>query len=159
MIQIGDTVPKVALPVAGSTDGDEVSLGTFSGRWVVLYFYPKDNTPGCTRQAQDFRDRATDFDKASAVIIGVSKDSLKKHQNFRAKHDLPFSLITDADEQLCRAFDVIKLKKMYGREFEGIERSTFIIDPQGRVAAQWRKVKVDGHVDDVLHQLNTLQTT
>ena len=135
---------------AAATSGQQVSLSGLKGKVLVLYFYPKDNTPGCTTEGQDFRDRHADFEQAGAVIYGISKDSLRVHEGFRSKHGFPFELISDADEQLCRLFDVIKQKQMYGKQYEGIERSTFIIDREGVLRHEWRKVKVSGHVDEVL---------
>lgn len=123
------------------------------GHWLVLYFYPKDNTPGCTTEGQDFARLADEFAALDARILGVSRDGLKSHANFRAKLALPFDLISDKDETLCRAFDVIKPKKLYGKEYMGVDRSTFLIDPQGVVRAEWRGVKVAGHAEAVLASL------
>lgn len=125
-------------------------LSAHKGRKVVLYFYPKDNTPGCTTQASDFRDQHAAFDKAGAVIVGVSRDSLKSHENFRTKFELPFELLSDPDEALCEQFGVMKLKNMYGKQVRGIERSTFLIDADGKLIREWRGVKVPGHVLEVL---------
>lgn len=141
---------------AQATSQQEVSPASLAGKKVVIYFYPKDNTPGCTTEGQDFRDLHTEFQKAGAVIFGVSKDSLRTHENFRAKHSFPFELISDPEEQLCRLFDVIKLKQMYGKQYEGIERSTFLIDAQGVLRQEWRKVKVPGHVAEVLEATRSL---
>ncbi|SFM14842.1 peroxiredoxin [Halopseudomonas yangmingensis] len=141
---------------AAATSGQQVSLSGLKGKVLVLYFYPKDNTPGCTTEGQDFRDRHADFEQAGAVIYGISKDSLRVHEGFRSKHGFPFELISDADEQLCRLFDVIKQKQMYGKQYEGIERSTFIIDREGVLRHEWRKVKVSGHVDEVLEAVRQL---
>ncbi|HET9047525.1 MAG TPA: peroxiredoxin [Chiayiivirga sp.] len=135
------------------SDGRREHLRSFAGRWLVLYFYPKDNTPGCTLEAQDFRDLAAEFDLAGARILGVSRDSLKSHQNFCNKHDLPFALVSDPDETLCRTFDVMREKTLYGRTHIGIERSTFLIDPQQRIIKAWRGVKVAGHAQAVLNAL------
>ena len=123
---------------------------------MVLYFYPKDSTPGCTTQGQDFRDLYAEFQAANTEIFGISRDSLRSHTNFKTKQDFPFELISDADEALCKLFDVIKLKKMYGKEHLGIERSTFLIDTEGRLAQEWRKVKVAGHVAEVLEAARAL---
>jgi len=150
MIQPGDAIPD--LPIALS-DGLPARLSDYAGRWLVLYFYPKDHTPGCTTEAQDFRDLASGFEARGAAILGVSRDPVKSHQGFITKHRLPFPLVSDADEALCRAFDVIREKNLYGRRFMGIERSTFLIDPQQRVAEAWRKVKVPGHAQVVLDAL------
>jgi peroxiredoxin Q/BCP len=126
------------------------------GKNVVIYFYPKDNTPGCTTEGQDFRDHSAAFTEANTVIFGVSRDSLRVHTNFKAKHEFPFELISDPDETLCKLFDVIKLKKLYGKEYMGIERSTFLIDSKGLLQKEWRKVKVKGHVEEVLASVKAL---
>lgn len=123
------------------------------GHYTVLYFYPKDNTPGCSQQGQDFRDLYLEFKQFNCQVLGVSKDSLKQHQNFKQKYDFPFELISDPEEVLCKAFQVIKLKKNFGKEYMGIERSTFLLDPQGDVIASWRKVRVPNHAQDVLAKL------
>lgn len=136
-----------------ATGGVKFTPQSFVGQTVVLYFYPKDHTPGCTTEAQDFRDLASGFEARGAAILGVSRDPVKSHQGFITKHRLPFPLVSDADEALCRAFDVIREKNLYGRRFMGIERSTFLIDPQQRVAEAWRKVKVPGHAQVVLDAL------
>lgn len=141
---------------AQATSGQEVNLATLAGTQLVIYFYPKDNTPGCTTQGQDFRDMHADFVAAHTLILGVSKDSLRTHENFKSKQSFPFELISDSDESLCRLFDVIKLKQMYGKEYEGIERSTFLIDKQGVLRREWRKVKVKGHVAEVLQAAQEL---
>ena len=133
-----------------ATGDQTLSIQHFRGKSLVLYFYPRDNTPGCTRESQDFRDRHDEFVAADCAVLGVSRDSLKSHENFTAKYELPFPLISDADEELCRLFDVIKEKNMYGKKVLGIERSTFLLDSHGRIVSQWRKVKVPGHVDEVL---------
>ena len=122
----------------------------------MLYFYPKDSTPGCTTEGQDFRDKIHTFRRRNTTILGVSRDSLKSHENFRAKHKFPFDLLSDADEKLCRLFDVIREKNMYGRKVMGIERSTFLIDDQGKLRREWRKVKVAGHVEEVLEAIKGL---
>lgn len=147
MAIVGKQIADFSLP---STGDKNLTPADFKGSFLVLYFYPKDHTPGCTRESQDFAAVADRFRKAGAVIVGVSRDSVKTHENFRAKHNLPFDLISDADEILCRQFDVIKKKKLYGREYMGIERSTFLIDGEGVVRAEWRKVRVPGHVEEVL---------
>lgn len=146
-VAVGKKVPAFSLPATG---GKTLALKDFAGRKLVLYFYPKDNTPGCTTEGQNFRDRYQAFRKAGCEILGVSRDSVKTHENFCRKQEFPFDLLSDQDETLCRAFDVLKMKKLYGREFEGIERSTFLIDEQGKLRQEWRKVKVPGHVDEVL---------
>ncbi len=140
---------------AASTAG-ELTLSALKGQPVVLYFYPKDSTPGCTTQAQNFRDRADEFDAAGATVIGISRDSIKSHENFRAKQELPFSLVSDPDEAVCQAYDVMKLKNMYGKQVRGIERSTFLIDKSGVVVQEWRGLKVLGHVDEVLGAVKAL---
>ncbi len=133
-----------------------VTRSSLEGRTVVIYFYPKDNTPGCTNEAADFRDLHTEFLAANAVVLGVSRDSLRSHHNFRAKLELPFDLIADVDESLCTAFDVLKMKNMYGKQVRGIERSTFLIDRAGVVARVWRGVKVAGHAQQVLDAARAL---
>lgn len=135
---------------AQATSGVEVDSEQLRGQQFVLYFYPKDNTPGCTTEGQDFRDHHKDFAAANTHIFGVSRDSLRTHENFRRKQDFPFELISDPDDALCRLFDVIRLKQMYGKEYEGIERSTFLVDADGVLRKEWRKVKVKGHVAEVL---------
>jgi peroxiredoxin Q/BCP len=146
-VQVGRKAP--AFTLAG-TNGEDVSLKDFKGRTVVLYFYPKDDTPGCTREACDFRDAARKFTSAKAVVLGVSPDSLKSHDRFIDKFDLPFVLLSDPDHEVAQAYGCWVEKSMYGRKYMGIERSTFVIDPEGVVKAEFRKVKVDGHVDEVL---------
>ncbi|MDA3920945.1 MAG: peroxiredoxin [Salinisphaera sp.] len=141
---------------APATGDQTLSLESFAGRTLVLYFYPRDNTPGCTQEGEAFRDLYADFQAANAEVVGVSRDSLRKHDNFRAKYDFPFHLISDADESLCKAFDVLKEKNMYGRKHIGIERSTFVIDGQGVVRGIWRGVKVAKHADEVLQTVRDL---
>jgi peroxiredoxin Q/BCP len=135
---------------APATSGQSVTLSALQGRQVVVYFYPKDNTPGCTTQGQGFRDQHAAFLAAGTEVFGVSRDSLKTHENFKAKQGFPFELISDKDEELCEHFDVIKLKKLYGKEYMGVDRSTFLIDKAGVLRQEWRGVKVPGHVDAVL---------
>ena len=135
---------------AAATSGQQVSLSALKGQQVVIYFYPKDSTPGCTTEGQDFRDQHAAFQAANTVVFGVSRDSMKSHENFKCKQAFPFELISDKDEALCQLFDVIKLKKLYGKEYLGIDRSTFLIDAQGVLRQEWRGVKVPGHVDEVL---------
>jgi len=153
MISIGKKVANFSLPATGDKT---ISLKDFSGTHLVLYFYPKDNTPGCTLEGQEFRDAYRQFRKAGADVLGVSRDSTKTHENFRAKLKLPFELLSDADEVLCRQFDVIREKTLYGRKFMGIERSTFLIDAKGVLRQEWRKVRVKGHIDQVLQAVKTL---
>jgi len=135
-----------------------LKLAELKGEWVVLYFYPKDSTPGCTTESCEFRDALPDFSAAKARVIGVSRDSLKSHARFTEKQGLNFPLLSDAEEILCKAFDVIQLKKLYGKESLGVERSTFIINPEGDIACVWRKVRVKGHVEEVLSTLQELQS-
>ncbi|SDS70935.1 peroxiredoxin Q/BCP [Halopseudomonas xinjiangensis] len=152
-IELGSTVPNFT---AQATSGQTINLAELAGKQVVLYFYPKDNTPGCTTEGQAFRDLYREFEDAGALVFGVSKDSLRTHENFKQKQAFPFELISDSDESLCRLFDVIRLKQMYGKQYEGIERSTFVIDAQGVLRHEWRKVKVPGHVDQVLEAVRAL---
>jgi len=149
----GDKAPDFSLP---ATSGRTLSLKDFSGRKLVLYFYPKDSTPGCTIEGHDFKRLLPEFKKAGVEVVGVSRDSLKSHENFREKCGFPFELISDADGKLCKSFDVLQMKKLYGRSFEGIERSTFVIDASGRIAKEWRKVQVNGHADEVLSAVRSL---
>ncbi|VVO65193.1 Peroxiredoxin Bcp [Pseudomonas fluorescens] len=135
---------------ASATNGQTVSLANLKGRQVVIYFYPKDSTPGCTTQGQGFRDQLDAFKAANTEVFGVSRDSLKSHENFKAKQAFTFELISDKEEALCQLFDVIKLKKLYGKEYMGVDRSTFLIDKDGVLRQEWRGVKVPGHVDAVL---------
>lgn len=135
---------------AAATSGQQVSLSALKGRQVVIYFYPKDSTPGCTTEGQGFRDQHAAFQAANTVIFGVSRDGMKSHENFKCKQEFPFELISDKDEALCQLFDVIKPKKLYGKEYLGIDRSTFLIDAEGVLRREWRGVKVPGHVDEVL---------
>jgi len=140
---------------APATGGD-FRLSTHKGHPVVLYFYPKDSTPGCTMEGAQFRDLHRKFEKASAVVVGVSRDSLKSHENFKAKMGFPFELISDADEKLCKQFGVMKMKNMYGRKVRGVERSTFLIGPDGKLVREWRGVKVPGHAEEVLAAVQAL---
>ena len=135
---------------APATSGQTVSLASLKGKQVVIYFYPKDSTPGCTTQGQGFRDQLEAFKAANTEVFGVSRDSLKSHENFKCKQEFPFELISDKDEAICQLFDVIKLKKLYGKEYMGVDRSTFLIDKNGVLRQEWRGVKVPGHVDAVL---------
>lgn len=127
-----------------------LSLDDFAGKILILYFYPKDNTPGCTQESKDFRDAIQEFQKLNAIVVGVSRDSVKSHEKFIENYCLPFDLLSDSEEQLCQMFDVIKMKNMYGKQVRGIERSTFLIDQAGVLRREWRKVKVEGHVAEVL---------
>jgi len=146
---------KVANFTADATGGP-FKLSDHKGEAVVLYFYPKDNTPGCTTEGAQFRDAYKQFRKANATVVGVSRDSLKSHEGFKAKMEFPFELISDADEKLCQQFGVIKMKNMYGKQVRGIERSTFLIDGTGKVVREWRGVKVPQHVEDVLEAVKAL---
>jgi len=150
---VGSKVPEFSLPATG---GQTIALSDYSGRNVVIYFYPKDSTPGCTTEGQDFRDRIGQFQRRNTVILGISRDSVRSHENFKAKQEFPFELLSDADETVCRLFDVIREKNMYGRKVMGIERSTFLIDERGILRREWRKVRVKGHADAVLAALGDL---
>jgi peroxiredoxin Q/BCP len=150
---IGQPLADFSLP---STGGRTFRLADLRGQSVVLYFYPKDNTPGCTTEAAQFRDLYAEFVKCGATVWGISRDSLKAHENFKAKLGLPFELLSDADETVCRLFGVIKMKNLYGKPVRGIERSTFLIDKQGRLARAWRNVKADGHAAAVLEAVKSL---
>nr|WP_320134944.1 peroxiredoxin [uncultured Amphritea sp.] len=141
---------------AAATSDTTVTLSELKGSNVVIYFYPKDSTPGCTTEGQDFRDMYDQFQAANTQIFGVSRDGMRAHENFKAKQSFPFELISDPDETLCKLFDVIKLKKLYGKEHMGIERSTFLIDAEGVLRKEWRKVKVKEHVADVLEAVKAL---
>ena len=141
---------KIASFKVVTTADSELESRDLLGRPYVLYFYPRDDTPGCTLEGKDFRDRHADFGKLDVRVLGVSRDSLASHAKFQGKYDLPFELISDADEKLCQHFDVIKDKNMYGKKVRGIERSTFLVDAAGVLRKEWRKVKVDGHVAEVL---------
>ena len=141
---------------AAATGNKTLRLKDLRGKKVVIYFYPKDNTPGCTTEGQDFRDLHARFRRQNALIFGVSRDSIASHDRFREKHDFPFDLLSDPDESLCRQFDVIKEKSLYGRKFLGIERSTFLIGEDGKLKAEWRKVKVKGHAQQVLEAVKNI---
>lgn len=152
-IEIGVKIPPIALPATG---GQTINLADFIGQSIVLYFYPKDSTPGCTTESIDFTTHYADFTAANCVIFGISRDSLKSHEKFKAKYAMPFELLSDADENVCRLFDVIKMKNMYGKQYEGIERSTFLIDANGVLQRVWRKVRVKEHVAEVLAAVQSL---
>lgn len=152
-VTLGKKVPAFALPATG---GRTLGLKNYQGKNLVIYFYPKDSTPGCTIEGQEFRDLYAEFVRLNTVILGVSRDSVKSHENFKAKQDFPFELLSDADETLCRLFDVIKEKNMYGKKVMGIERSTFLIDAKGVLRAEWRKVKAAGHAAEVLAAVKAL---
>ena len=152
-LKTGDLAPTFKLPGDG---GEDIDLADFRGQNVVLYFYPKDDTPGCTTEAINFTGAHADSEAANTVIIGASKDSVKRHDNFKAKHELAVRLVSDTEGELCEAYGVWVLKKLYGREYMGIERATFLIDAEGKIAKIWRKVKVKGHAEDVLDAVREL---
>ncbi len=147
MVKLTKKIPEFS---AQATSDLTLTHEDLIGKKTIVYFYPKDNTPGCTTEGQDFRDAIEEFSAANAQIFGVSKDSLRTHENFKKKHEFPFELISDPEEVFCKLFDVIKLKKLYGKEYMGIERSTFLINEKGVLEKEWRKVKVKGHVAEVL---------
>ena len=146
-VVVDQPVPDFEAP---ATSGQMFSLARLKGRQAVIYFYPKDSTPGCTTQGQGFRDAIAEFEAANTVVVGISRDSLKAHENFKAKQGFPFELISDTSEAVCQLFEVIKLKKLYGKEYLGVDRSTFLIDSDGVLRHEWRGVKVPGHVAAVL---------
>ena len=152
-VAIDQPVSDFQIPATGKKT---VTLSELKGKQVVIYFYPKDSTPGCTTEGQGFRDHYAEFQAANTEVFGVSRDSLKSHENFKAKQAFPFDLLSDKDEALCQLFDVIKLKKLYGKEYMGVDRSTFLIDKDGVLRHEWRGVKVPGHVEAVLEQAKAL---
>ena len=152
-VTVGKKVPDFRLPATGDRD---IALSDYLGKRVVVYFYPKDSTPGCTTEGQDFRARIHTFRRRNTVVLGISRDSVKSHENFKAKQQFPFDLLSDAEEKACRLFDVIREKNMYGKKVLGVERSTFLIDDQGVLRREWRKVKVAGHADEVLEAIKSL---
>jgi len=154
-IAIGKPVPDIELPATGD---QTIKLSDFRGKPVILYFYPKASTPGCTQEGLDFTAAINKFRRQSAVILGASRDSIKAQENFKQKQGFPFDLLSDRDELLCKAFDVIQLKSMYGKQVLGIERSTFLIDEKGRLRKEWRKIKVKGHAEEVLQALKDLRS-
>jgi len=147
---VGDKIPDLTLAATG---GREIALKSFKGRPLVVYFYPKDNTPGCTQEGQDFRDLYPEFQAAGAEILGISRDSVRSHENFAAKYEFPFPLLSDTEQQACEAFDVIREKSLYGRKYLGIDRSSFLFDGKGVLKHEWRGVKVKGHAAEVLAAL------
>ncbi|AXQ27626.1 peroxiredoxin [Solimonas sp. K1W22B-7] len=147
---VGSKIPDLKLAATG---GREIALRALRGQPLVVYFYPKDNTPGCTQEGQDFRDLYEEFQKLGAEVLGVSKDSVRSHENFAAKFEFPFPLLSDPDEAACQAFDVIREKSMYGRKYMGVDRSSFLFDAKGVLLREWRSVKVKGHVGEVLAAL------
>ena len=150
-IAINNAIPEITF---NSTLGLEQKLSAFRGKFVVFYFYPKDNTSACTLEAEQFRDHFKQFQQKNTIIFGISRDTLTSHKKFAEKLQLPFALISDKDEKLCQLFNVIKPKTMYGKPVRGIERSTFLIDPQGKLRHEWRGIKVDGHIAEVLNSIN-----
>ncbi len=138
------------------TNNNNFSNKNFIGKNLIIYFYPKDSTPGCTVEGQDFRDNFKTFKKLNTEILGVSRDNIKSHENFKSKQEFPFELLSDPDEKMCKAFDVIKLKSMYGKQYLGIDRSTFLVDENGKIVKEWRSVKVKGHVEEVLETVKRL---
>lgn len=153
MLEINKPVENFQLPATG---GETFSLSDLRGKHVVIYFYPKDDTPGCTTEGENFRDNYTVFEGLNCEILGISRDTIKSHENFKAKKEFPFRLLSDKDETVCQQFEVIKMKNMYGKQVRGIERSTFVIDADGNLRHEWRGVKVPGHVDEVLEFVKTL---
>ena len=153
-LKTGDTAPDFTAKTDG---GSEITLSDFQGQNVILYFYPKDDTPGCTKEACGFRDNLPDFEKADAVVLGVSKDSVEKHDKFKAKYDLPFTLVSDEDGAICESYGTWVEKSMYGKKFMGIQRATFLIGKDGKIKHIWPKVRVKGHVESVLEELEDLK--
>jgi len=152
-VTVGKKVPAFSLP---ATSEQTVSSKDLAGQAYVLYFYPRDNTPGCTTEGENFRDHYEKFKRRKVRVFGVSRDNLRSHERFRAKYGFPFELLADEDEKLCTVFDVIRQKNMYGKQVRGIERSTFLVDADGKLRREWRKVKIDGHVEEVLEALREL---
>lgn len=153
-MNLGDTLPSLPFK---ATQGLTANLDNYRGKWLVLYFYPRDATPGCTTEGENFRDAHAQFEALNSCVFGISRDTLACHERFKTKYGFPFELIDDSDEQFCQFFDVMKQKNMYGKSVRGIERSTFLINPEGKIAHVWRKVSVDGHVNEVLATLAALQ--
>ena len=153
-VSIGKQVPNFE---AMSTGDKSIKLSDYKGKYVLLYFYPKDNTPGCITEGQNFRDHFAQFEQYNTIILGVSRDSVRVHEGFKTKQNFPFDLLSDKEEVLCQLFDVIKMKNMYGKKVLGIERSTFLIDPDGLLIHEWRKVKVKVHIDEVLQKLSDME--
>ncbi|MDI9819659.1 MULTISPECIES: peroxiredoxin [unclassified Legionella] len=154
-MNVGEKVADFEFTATNNTRG---KLSDYQGQWLILYFYPKDSTPGCTVEGQDFRDAYPELQTLNSKVLGISRDSLKSHENFKGKQQFPFELISDQEESLCKQFDVIKMKSMYGKQVRGIERSTFIIDPRGILRHEWRKVNVKGHVAEVMETLRELES-
>jgi peroxiredoxin Q/BCP len=152
-VKVGSKVPAFSLPATGE---QTISSKDLAGQAYVLYFYPRDNTPGCTTEGENFRDHYEKFKRRKVRVFGVSRDNLRSHERFKAKFGFPFELLADEDEKLCTTFDVIRQKNMYGKQVRGIERSTFLVDADGKLRREWRKVKIDGHVEEVLEALREL---
>jgi len=152
-VTLGNSVPNFE---SMSTGDKSIQLSDYQGKYLILYFYPRDNTPGCTTEGQNFRDKIAEFEALNTVILGVSRDSVRVHEGFKTKQSFPFDLLSDQEEKLCTLFDVIKMKNMYGKQVRGIERSTFLIDPNGILIHEWRKVKVKVHIDEVLQTVKEL---
>ena len=150
-MKIGSKVKNFSAEMTGNK---KFSLKEFTGKNIVLYFYPRDNTPGCTSESIDFRDNFKSFQKKNTLIFGISKDSLSSHEKFKEKFNFPFELLSDPEEKVCKVFDVIKEKNMYGKKYLGIERSTFLVDSKGKLKKEWRKVKIKGHVEEVLNSID-----
>jgi peroxiredoxin Q/BCP len=149
-INLNDKVPNFELE---GTNNLSFNLSSFLGKYIVIYFYPKDSTPGCTNEGIDFTENINKFKKMNVEIFGVSRDTIKSHENFKAKYNFPFELLSDSQEIACNLFNVIKMKNMYGKKVRGIERSTFLIDPEGKLINEWRGVKVNGHIEEILEAL------
>ncbi len=150
---LNQAVPDFTLPATG---GGNFQLSAARGKTLVIFFYPKDNTPGCTMESQQFRDLYPEFEKAGCEVVGISRDSIKSHENFKSRFSLPYPLLSDSDETVCELFGVMKLKNMYGKQARGIERSTFVLDKEGRLCKEWRGLKADGHAQQVLEFVRTL---
>jgi peroxiredoxin Q/BCP len=153
MVEVGEEAPDFCLP---NQDVEEICLRDFEGSWLILYFYPKDNTPGCTTEALDFSSKIYEFEALGATVIGVSPDSVKRHQNFIAKKGVKITLLSDEDKRVCSLYGVWQLKKSYGKEYMGVVRSTFLINPEGKIVHKWERVRVKGHVDKILKRLKEL---
>jgi len=155
VVEVGEKAPKFCLL---DEEGKKVCLDDFKGKWVVLYFYPKDNTPGCTKEAQDFSEKLSEFEKLNAVVLGVSPDGVESHRKFREKKGLKIKLLSDENKEVVKAYGVWQKKKNFGKEYYGVVRTTYLIDPEGRVAHLWKKVRVKGHADAVLEKIRELQS-
>lgn len=153
-VSVGKKIPAFRLPATGD---QEIASKDLLGRAYVLYFYPRDNTPGCTTEGEDFRDHYAKFRRRKVTVLGISRDNVRSHERFKAKYEFPFELLSDENEELCAVFDVMKQKNMYGKKVRGIERSTFLVDAKGKLRREWRKVKIDGHVEEVLEAVKDLK--